>query len=577
MSRNSKITNEIVEKFQDYENNNSSFLEKYNDISDFYTMKYLNKGAGETYYSSVPNSATLRACNSAGTFIYRVLTSNTPNFEVIANDVIGYTDPTNLMKIESTIQTQMKLANYNENLLQACIMNYLFGTVVIQQPFSSVKIGNFGRKMPVTYFKPRSMLTIGFDPKASDIYDTNWMGTTDVVSVDYIRNLIGNDPTEDKYIESATNELIDDEDPAQWNSCVRERLDRAGYSDSESKGSYRELISYYGKIDSIGDGLEYIAIVGNRKHLISFYANPSQSGKRPFRVSNYINWELEPLGYGIGMLLGSQQRSINNTQQRNSNMNAAATMGMQIVNKYAGIDLDQIRFQQNGIIQTEQMDAIRPMQFDNMAIANGMTWMEKQQEDFDAASGATKTLQAETTGATATEASIAQNEGVRNLSVRAEHLSEHLVRETVEYMHENNTRNVASPFVIPIKGKPTTIYPSDMLADIDFKVKTTSDKDFRPNRAPQLNMLLQTLTTSKTNMSPEFQQKMLPLMETVVKTLVRDLGADPTMLEGDSSMQNGRESQLAMNGVGAGMNDAMAGNMGNAGQILGGMGGMNGG
>jgi hypothetical protein len=103
------------------------------------------------------------------------------------------------------------------------------------------------------------------------------------------------------------------------------------------------------------------------------------------------------------------------------------------------------------------------------------------------------------TDGTATEVSIAQNEAVRNISVKAEIIAESLMRKHLEQAHINNYSNVAEPFVISGTNGPVTVYPTDLAVDVDFVVKITTDKDFRPQRSKDLIQALQIMTSIRNN------------------------------------------------------------------------------
>lgn len=547
------IVSEVVDKISDYENNMGNFFQEYNTISDNFTLKpksKRNKG-----YSNYRTAETHRAGITLGSFMYRGLTANDPFFELRSMDMIGKVDPSVLFKIDAVMREQLKYARFKQNLFPSCIMASVMGTAVVQQPFYDVQVSAY-RRLPVTGFVPRSMLTTYFDRNAASVDSSDFIINIDMMSDAKIINLQATDPTEEQYKSSGIKALIDDADITDWKEEVRQRLSSAGYTDTQMS-KYREVSTYSGKLDCYGDGKEYIVMVGNRKHLIAMYENPSKCGMRPFRVHRYIPWELELLGYGVGLLLGNLQNSIDNNRQKYHDRVAVATMGINLVNKYGSISPSELAYFQNHVIATEDMAGVMPLPMDYNGINAGMKLEEKLVEEFRAASGAVDSLQAIATDATATEASLVQNSAVRNISVHTELFAEDIVRPALEYMHDNNGRNLSYPFVLNVNGEPQTIYPNDMYADVDFEIKTVTDKNFTPKRARNEIEFLQILTSTKSILPPEMQSKVAPIIEGIINDFAKNMGIDMAGLKNEATrttLPMGME--LAQAGIMQGMNAA---------------------
>lgn len=552
------IVSEIVDKCNDYEVNMADFFSQYSDISDSYTLK--DKKQSRNGYSSYRTAETHRAVNTVSAFMYRGITSAEPFFEVKPMDIIGMMDNSALLKIENTIKTQLKYSRFKQNLWLSCAQAALFGTAVVQEPFYDIKLNSLGRKLPITGFEPRSLLTTYFDRNASNINKSDYVINLDMMSATQIGLLAKTDPMGNRFNEEAIKRLIEDSNPMRWPEEVHDRLSSAGYTDVQL-AKYREILTYAGKFECLGDGLEYIAMVGNRKELIAFYANPTQSGMRPFKVSRYIPWELELLGYGIGILLGSLQKSIDNNRNKWHDRTAVATMGINLIDRYGGISPSDFSYFQNKLILTENMSAVMPLPMDYNSITAGMNLENKLTEEMRAASGATDTLQAISSESdTATEASMVQNSAIRNLSVRTELFAEDFVKPHIEYMHDNNTRNLSYPFVVSINGAPVTVYPNDMLTDVDFEVITTTDKDFRPNRMRRQIEFLQILTSTKSQLPPQAQQKIGPLFDAIVKDMAKGMGLNLSQINtSPTALDMPMGADLAQSGVMAGMQAAGGG------------------
>ena len=523
MSNKQLIIDEIVNKISDWEGSMSGFLEECNEWSDLFTIKKPKKKANQ--FSRPRTPETFRAVNALGTMMYRMLTSQDPFFETVPMDL---TNPSpDLYKVQKTLETQVRIAETKRHLLKSLMQTTLMGTTIVEEPFEWMKLNPMGRKMPVTKFVPRSLLQIGFDRNTYDIEKSDWLYTTDKITKYGLKRLAETDATGGTWSKGDINDAISAKGEESTNQYITDRRGSEGYSDTESQTDINqmEMVMFYGKLDTLNDGIEYICGLVNRKYLVRFHANKDQTGRRPFRVAKWIEWELMPHGLGIGRLLASHQRSIDANRQKVETGITFNNMHMMMLDRGAGINKNDFKIMPLKVIESDGTNGLKPIETSGVGIVHGLKLDEILKQEFRAASGATDTLQAiMTDGGTLGEVSIAQNEAVRNISVKAEIIAESLMRKHLEQCHINNYSNVSEPFVISGTQGPVVVYPTDLAVDVDFIVKITTDKDFRPQRTKDMIQVLQVMTSIRNSGDDE-------LAKPIYKELFRSMDINPDMID----------------------------------------------
>jgi len=521
-SKKQRIIDEIRGKVDDYESNLSNFLDAFNLWADMFSVKPPTRGKSLHQFSNPRLTEMFRATNALATLEYRMLTSQDPFFETVPMELGAHREQ--LHALEATLQTQLFLSGYKKALLRALYSKILFGTVIVEEQYKIFGANPSGRRFPITSFEPRSMLNIAFDRHTFDIDNADWLSTSDVISNGKLMNLVNDNDVGAEWnkaeIEAAVK--VDDQDNTM-NSYVRNRLERAGYHRDNLRG-VKELLMYHGKLDTLNDGVEYVVALINRKAMIRFHPNNFQHGRKPFRVAKWVDFELSPTGMGLGHLLSPLQRSMDANRQKTQDLITFSTYSPWLKSRFANINPNELKLRPMQIIETDDVNGMKPIIPDLNGADAGLKLEELLKSEFRAASGATETLQAIITEATASEVSLAQNEAVRNISVKAELAADELVRKHLEIMHSNNVQNINQPLNVNIKGNAEVVYPIDLQIDVDFKAKTTTDKDFKPQRIKTLVELLQIMTSIR-NQNINFNP--MP----IAKELAGSLGINPSDIE----------------------------------------------
>lgn len=514
-----RIVDEIVEKFEEYESGMSQFMSEVGEWADLYKIK---KPARKQKSFSNPRLTEFhRACNALSTIVFRMMTAKDPYFSMVPMNLdANYAD---LHQLTNTYKVQLEYSKYKTNLLRACRFAVPFGTVFVQEDYRMVEVTPFGDRMPATFFIPRVMDQVAFDRGTINLSDADWIGAADITSSKALMRLAADVedkgiPWNDKALEAAANA---EEQSNTINPRVLQRLTRDGLSDDSAFKARKEIITYFGKLDTMNDAVDYVAAIINRKYLVRFHANRLQGGKHPFIAAKWIDFDTA-LGLGLGQLLSPLHKSLDaNRQKAQDNITMAAYNMWK--RKKNGVDDEELKIGPMNIVNVDDQNDIMPLGVDVRGAEAALKLEDLLKQEFRAASGASDTLQAIITDATASEVSLAQNEALRAASVLAEQMSEPLVRDHLRICHWNNVEYVGEAFDIPGPAGASRVYPASLRFGVDFQAKTTTDKDFKPEELKQLIQVLQTLVSTKSQHPELGEIHVSPL----VKGIVSRLGVNP--------------------------------------------------
>src|SRR4029077_16903123 len=106
------------------------------------------------------------------------------------------------------------------------------------------------------------------------------------------------------------------------------------------------------------------------------------------------------------------------------------------IGKYSGYQEKQMAWEPLKTIELEDISQLAPLTPDPNAFKVAMEMINLRREDFRNIVGAQTNLQAQITGASATESAISQTEAIRGAGVHAEVIAE-MMREYCEIGHVN--------------------------------------------------------------------------------------------------------------------------------------------
>lgn len=139
---------------------------------------------------------------------------------------------------------------------------------------------------------------------------------------------------------------------------------QTGYVDS----SQVEILTRWGLCDLDGDGIreETLIVIANRKYLMRAMPNPFDHQKRPVLKSTLFPVPLEWFGIGLIEPIIPLQHELNTIRrQRLDNVNLILNR-MWKVNSFADIDMETLVSSPNGIILTDDMNAVEALETANV-------------------------------------------------------------------------------------------------------------------------------------------------------------------------------------------------------------------
>lgn len=553
-SDKSKIVDEVIEKIRMWESNMYDFFNEWNEIANNYRMLpkvYKNKPSG--LFNSV-SGETNRAVKTLATSWFRMLTAVDPYFEVYGQGLTPMGTPLteeDLYAVRGVLNEQLRFFKFKQQLYRSLTSLAAFGTVIVEEPWISLPYGDVTKTMEGTGFQLRSLLQTAFNPNVMDLDFSDFIATIDYLDKYSVRQMayrndeLWDKQTIDKLIDERSNYGKSNSNThiTQVYSEILKRKQRANYRDSGD--SLIEVINYHGKLD-INNSIfqdywesegrtddirftDWTVGIMDGTNLVRFHPTAFGSWQFIFKTAHTDLFENEPIGYGVGKFGKRIQRELNTTQSRAQDALMMGVYMMHIVGKYAGLKSSQLNIKPFNVIELDDVDQFKQMKTDLSSIAQALSMQGLLKEDFRAITRATTGLQAGVTGATATEASLTQNESIRGVSVIAELVAETLMRDHILQSHRNNLVALDSPIGISISGsfgvKYGTYNRNNLPQNIGIKVSVTTDKDYRPERIKKILEGIQ-IASSVRSIFPETINVVMPLLE----EYFRSMGIDPALL-----------------------------------------------
>lgn len=527
-SNETEIVEEIVEKVEHHINETSGFLQDREVFMDMYNgvpRLIPNKFKEDDKLSRIAAPVTLESVETLTNALFTMLTSADPNFEFIS--MRGDVTSEDLYKLTQIQRFENDKIKFKRKLMKALRSLVLNGTVFIEEPYISFPSGWQQPMWEATDFVVRPFSQMFWAP-TMDFDSSDYMGPMDVVTAGQLNALAGMDQEGSTWLKD--NLMIalkkHESDPDKFTASeIKRRLTTLGYQDFKN---FMELITYWGPLNSVKDGPggDYVVGVLNRKHLVRFHTSPYPPGMRPFRIAHHIETENEPLGRGVGHQLKDIHKQINSILNRSADVVTFNVLSQFFVSRYAGLRTSQLKVRPWQFIEVDDPSGITPVKADINSATAGVKIYEMLLELARNSTGATPTLQAVITEASASEVRIAQNNSMRRVSNEAEVVAEDLLRAHYQFAHFNRGLFMDQPVWVNTIGidRPMMIYPADVRKQVDIVPRLVTDKDFAPQMIKNSITLLQTLTSVR-NMIPDDIN-----IRPVVGEIVRRLGIDPSQV-----------------------------------------------
>lgn len=486
-----KIAEEIRNKVNEHETTMSSLLSSYTEMAELFLARPGTQPANT--YSNPRLAEMFRAVNTYSKMEYRMLTSQKPFFDLVPMSKTAYENPKDIAAMSLYVEGQLAYSNYSRGLLRALYSKNLFGTTFIEEPYVNKVVNFIGRRAGVTEFKPRSLLQTAFAKNSYDIEESEWVSFADYFSKSKLaKEFKENKDNDAYYLSPELNDELERGIPAMENEWIQQRLQAAGYASNQKDINAREVTSYYGTLDCIDDNTEYYVCVLNRTHTFKI---SETMGLRPVRVATHLDFELEPLGYGLGSILGQSHREMDSNRRKMIDLSAFAAYNM-LVTKRGAFEDALLNIEPLGIIESDYPESIQQLGPNPNGITATANLEMIMKQDFRTAAGTPDILQAMPSGETATEVALTSNAAVRNISVTSEMSSVPLVKKHIQGVIENGQKYMSEPMTVSLGRLPVKIVPSQLLHDVDVVVRTNTDTNFRPARLKNLMAASQLIAAS---------------------------------------------------------------------------------
>ena len=484
------VLEQITERLGQWWTKLSPFFNEYEEYADSYRLVEKKR----TSPSQSPRTRvgeTIRATEALTTSIYRMQTAQDPAYDLVSMNASQTAQE--LFNAHMLLRWQDGVTRYKKNLLRADRGCVLFGTQFVETPW--IREMRHGRLLWESLgFVPRSLLQTAFDATLLSLDRLPWIAFIDYMNEDQLLDLSETDP--DNWNPAQIQKAITDYKGAAmstYSQNLQNRRQKAGYMD----GPDYEVVTYYGRLRDLrrADNRAWGLRIINEQIPVSAFGNPSPTGKLPYHAATLLDFELEPLGRGVGSLGKVAQRELDSNRSDYSGIEKMALMNMWIKTKMSGVRNADLRVRPLGVIEVDDLNSLKPHSPDLRAIEYGLKIEEVYRSEHQGNTGAVPGLQAQTTDVSATEAGIAQNEAIRRVAVMAEGMSESFVGDHQQEKHDYN-RDWFEPdlfLAVTNQPKPTRVNRFNIARDVAAVVKMVTDKDFRPQRLKNIMTAIQIL------------------------------------------------------------------------------------
>lgn len=243
-----------------------------------------------------------------------------------------------------------------------------------------------------------------------------------------------------------------------------------------------ELLTFWGRYDLDGDGIKEKVqiIVANRKVLFVARSNPFFHQQCPVIRCVFFPVPLEWYGMGLVEPVMSNVRELwTLRRQRIDNINLAINR-MWKVNSLADIDLDTLVSSPNGIILTDMMDGVEPLETNDVT-GNAYNEASVVQSDIENAT-APRSIQGAPDsgrlGRTAKGAQLIISQALEKFAVGTKLIEELAIKRVVKMMHQLNLQFIDQDEELQATYGaifPAPVQVEDLRTDIRFKMIGISD------------------------------------------------------------------------------------------------------
>jgi len=285
------------------------------------------------------------------------------------------------------------------------------------------------------------------------------------------------------YANTEARELEGSEDT--YSSSRADRESAKGVSSDQGKHQTQvEMLKFYGKYDVDGDGIkeETVIVVGNKQVLLMAKANPFHHQKRPLIRTTLFPLPKEWFGIGLIEPVISQIHELDTIhRQRLDNVNMVINRMWQ-VNTIADVDLDTCISAPNNIILTDQMDAVKPIDTEDVTSSsyNEASLIQQNIERATIPPSAQGSPTSGQLGRTARGAQLIIGQALEKFGTATKLIEEMGLKPALQFFHQLNLQFIDDDDVLRdplLYGEIASMEmtPEDIRTKVDFKMLGISE------------------------------------------------------------------------------------------------------
>lgn len=253
---------------------------------------------------------------------------------------------------------------------------------------------------------------------------------------------------------------------------------QTGYADKNQV----EILTRWGLSDIDGDGIreEALIVIANRQYLLRAMPNPFYHQRRPVIRSVLFPVPLEWFGVGLVEPIIPLQHELNTIRrQRLDNVNIIINR-MWKVNSFADIDLETLVSSPNGVILTDDMNAIMALETDNVTQSayDEATIIQQDIDNATVPKSVQGTPDSGRLGRTASGAQMIIGQALEKFGTAAKMVEENAIKRTLRLFYELDKQfldddDALAPYQYIFGG--TQVAPDMLHEDILFQMKGISE------------------------------------------------------------------------------------------------------
>lgn len=268
---------------------------------------------------------------------------------------------------------------------------------------------------------------------------------------------------------------------------------------TESKTKLLKYHEFFGYLDSQDEDFKWRVIVADNGTILRPpEIIPYDDGEDPYEACKWIEADNEPHGIGVVEINYRQQKEINDRRNYINDTLYAALYNMWKMSADCGYKSNggRIIWEAYKVLEMDNPSGLEPLRPPTEGIPYATRLEEADRETMRRQSGATSTLQGMSQNLTATESQIVQNEATRRLRALVRSQIGTLLKNCLYKFHARNLQFLDRSRVIRAEGPEgeqlfASINGSSLSKNPYFKMKLTTDLDFRPFKRKELLEFLQ--------------------------------------------------------------------------------------